>query len=62
MRIPFLEFLKDNIVLFDGAMGTEIYNKGIFINTYYDELKPELNLPSLNRYSTVKYFSILLNE
>ncbi len=45
MRIPFLEFLKDNIVLFDGAMGTEIYNKGIFINTCYDELnlsKPEL--------------------
>ncbi len=38
MRLPFLEFLKDNIVLFDGAMGTEIYNKGIFINTCYDEL------------------------
>jgi methionine synthase / methylenetetrahydrofolate reductase(NADPH) len=38
MRVPFLEFLKNNIVLFDGAMGTEIYNKGIFINTCYDEL------------------------
>ena len=38
MRLPFLEFLKNNIVLFDGAMGTEIYSKGIFINTCYDEL------------------------
>lgn len=45
MRIPFTEFLKTNIVLFDGAMGTEIYNKGIFINTCYDELN--LTRPSL---------------
>ncbi len=38
MRKPFLEFVKDNIVLMDGAMGTEIYTRGIFINTCYDEL------------------------
>ena len=38
MRIPFPEYLKDNLVLFDGAMGTELYNKGVFINTCYDEL------------------------
>lgn len=38
MRLPFLEFAKDHLVLFDGAMGTELYNKGIFINTCYDEL------------------------
>ncbi|MCF8368521.1 MAG: bifunctional homocysteine S-methyltransferase/methylenetetrahydrofolate reductase [Bacteroidales bacterium] len=38
MRIPFSEFLKDNLVLFDGAMGTELYNRGVFINTCYDEL------------------------
>jgi methionine synthase / methylenetetrahydrofolate reductase(NADPH) len=38
MRIPFLEYLKKNIVLFDGAMGTELYNRGIFINSCYDEL------------------------
>ncbi len=38
MRIPFLDFLKDNLVLFDGAMGTELYNKGVFINSCYDEL------------------------
>jgi homocysteine S-methyltransferase len=38
MRVPFKEFLKKNLVLFDGAMGTELYNRGIFINTCYDEL------------------------
>ena len=38
MRIPFSEFLKNNLVLFDGAMGTELYNRGIFINSCYDEL------------------------
>ncbi|MCD4696590.1 MAG: bifunctional homocysteine S-methyltransferase/methylenetetrahydrofolate reductase [Bacteroidales bacterium] len=38
MRIPFYEFLKDNLILFDGAMGTELYNRGVFINTCYDEL------------------------
>ena len=38
MRIPYSEFIKDNLVLFDGAIGTELYNKGIFINSCYDEL------------------------
>ncbi|MEZ5196709.1 MAG: bifunctional homocysteine S-methyltransferase/methylenetetrahydrofolate reductase [Bacteroidales bacterium] len=38
MRIPFSEFIKDNLVLFDGAMGTELYNRGVFINSCYDEL------------------------
>ncbi len=38
MRIPFSEFIKDNLVLFDGAIGTELYNKGVFINSCYDEL------------------------
>lgn len=38
MRKPFLEFVKDNIVLMDGAMGTEIYARGVFINTCYDNL------------------------
>ncbi|MBN2245079.1 MAG: bifunctional homocysteine S-methyltransferase/methylenetetrahydrofolate reductase [Candidatus Aminicenantes bacterium] len=38
MRKPFLEFCKNNIVLFDGAMGTEIYAKGYYINTCFDEL------------------------
>jgi len=45
MRIPFSEFIKNNLVLFDGAMGTELYNKGVFINSCYDELN--LSRPQL---------------
>ncbi|GAB4318105.1 MAG: bifunctional homocysteine S-methyltransferase/methylenetetrahydrofolate reductase [Bacteroidales bacterium] len=45
MRKPFIDFIKENIVLFDGAMGTEIYNRGIYINTCYDELN--LSRPNL---------------
>ena len=53
MRIPFTEFLKKNLVLFDGAMGTEIYNRGIFINTSYDELN--LTRPALIKEIHIKY-------
>src|SRR3954462_8195517 len=28
----------DRIVIFDGAMGTVLYGKGVFINACYDEL------------------------
>lgn len=41
----FLERLKNGPVLCDGAMGTLLYSKGIFINRCYDELnisQPEL--------------------
>jgi len=44
-KINFLEYLKDNTVLFDGAMGTMLYSKGIFINRCFDEVNlsnPEL--------------------
>jgi len=34
----FLEKLKQTPLVFDGAMGTVIYGKGIFLNTCYDEL------------------------
>ncbi|MFH1812497.1 MAG: bifunctional homocysteine S-methyltransferase/methylenetetrahydrofolate reductase [Pseudomonadota bacterium] len=37
--------IKSGVVLFDGAMGTMLYSKGVFINTCYDELnlvRPEL--------------------
>lgn len=34
----FLEDLKDRKILFDGGLGTEIYNRGIFINKCYEEL------------------------
>ncbi len=38
MRKGFREILKDTIVVFDGAMGTELYARGVFINKCYDEL------------------------
>lgn len=34
----FLEALDDRVILFDGAMGTEIYARGVYINRSYDEL------------------------
>ncbi|MCF7885442.1 MAG: bifunctional homocysteine S-methyltransferase/methylenetetrahydrofolate reductase [Candidatus Marinimicrobia bacterium] len=36
MEKDFLERLENNIVLFDGGMGTEIYDRGFFINKSYD--------------------------
>ncbi len=43
--IPFQEYLNENLVLLDGAMGSLIYEKGVFIDKCYDELnlsRPEL--------------------
>ena len=34
----FRDVLKTKVLLFDGGMGTELYNKGIFINKCYEEL------------------------
>ncbi len=34
----FLEALDERVILFDGAMGTEIYRRGVFINRSYDEV------------------------
>src|SRR5258708_37189163 len=45
MPSNFLTRLKNAPVLCDGAMGTLLYSKGIFINRCYDELsvsQPEL--------------------
>ena len=47
MRRPFRENLEDNILVFDGAMGTELYARGIFINSCFDELN--LSNPGLVR-------------
>ena len=47
MKIKFEERLKKGPVLFDGGLGTEIYNKGIFINQCYEELN--LTNPNLIR-------------
>lgn len=35
---PFREFAAGRIVLVDGAMGTRLYQKGIFIHTCFDEV------------------------
>lgn len=40
-----IEKMKDTPLIFDGAMGTEIYKHGVFINTCYDHLnltRPDL--------------------
>src|SRR3569832_1464101 len=45
MGKAFLERLGEGPILCDGAMGTLLYSKGIFINRCYDELnvsQPEL--------------------
>jgi methionine synthase I (cobalamin-dependent) len=49
MSMPrdFLARLKESAVLCDGAMGTLLYSKGIFINRCYDELN--LSQPDLIR-------------
>jgi homocysteine S-methyltransferase len=45
MTANFRDILQERIVLADGAMGTMLYGKGIFINTCFDELN--LTRPSL---------------
>ncbi|MDO8526059.1 MAG: bifunctional homocysteine S-methyltransferase/methylenetetrahydrofolate reductase [Deltaproteobacteria bacterium] len=44
---PFLKALVEDGILGDGAMGTEIYNRGVFLNRNYDELN--LSNPQLIR-------------
>jgi homocysteine S-methyltransferase len=38
MRRDFRTMLTDGVVLFDGAMGTMLYDRGIFINRCFDEV------------------------
>jgi methionine synthase I (cobalamin-dependent)/5,10-methylenetetrahydrofolate reductase len=45
MTESFRDALHDRVLLADGAMGTEIYRRGVFINRCYDELnisRPDL--------------------
>ncbi len=44
-KIELLDKLKQKVILFDGGFGTELYNRGIFINHCFDELN--LSNPSL---------------
>src|SRR5262245_52330001 len=45
MKIDFLTVLADRVVLFDGAMGTRLYELGVFLNRCFDELN--VSNPSL---------------
>lgn len=38
MRKSYLERLKDGVLLFDGAMGTMIYDSGVFINQCFENV------------------------
>src|SRR5437588_2987942 len=45
MLIPFLDAIRDRVLVCDGAMGTMLYAKGVFINKSFDALNltnPEL--------------------
>ncbi len=45
MKQPFLEKIKTTPLVFDGAMGTYMYEKGVFLNSCFDELnltRPDL--------------------
>ncbi len=45
MRIPFRERLRKGTIVFDGAMGTMLYAKGVYVNQCYDGLN--LTMPHL---------------
>ncbi len=45
MPRDFLGYLQNHLVVFDGAMGTMLYQKGVYINRCYEELN--LSNPSL---------------
>ena len=38
MREHFLDHIKKEIVLCDGAMGTQLYESGIYLNRCFDEI------------------------
>jgi homocysteine S-methyltransferase len=38
MPTDLMDYLRENVVVFDGAMGTQLYSKGVYINRCFDEL------------------------
>src|SRR5215210_434133 len=46
---------SDHVYVFDGAMGTRLYDKGVYINRSYDELN--LTAPDLVREVHAEYVS-----
>ena len=55
MPADFREALKTRVLLADGAMGTELYRRGVFINRCYDELS--LSRPDLVRSIHAEYIA-----
>jgi methionine synthase I (cobalamin-dependent)/5,10-methylenetetrahydrofolate reductase len=45
MKRDFLELLAERVIVFDGAMGTRLYESGVFLNRCFDELN--LSNPAL---------------
>jgi methionine synthase I (cobalamin-dependent)/5,10-methylenetetrahydrofolate reductase len=46
-RRPFLDYLQEHVVVFDGGMGTMLYQKGVFLNRCFDEMN--LSAPAMVR-------------
>jgi len=44
---PFLERLQEGVVVCDGAVGTMLYSRGVFVNRCFDELN--ISSPALVR-------------
>ena len=38
MRESFLDYLKNNVALCDGAIGTQLYEMGVYLNRCFDEI------------------------
>src|SRR6185503_15601645 len=55
MANSFREALAERVILFDGAIGTEIYGRGVFINRSYDEVS--LTNPDMVREIHGRYLS-----
>ncbi|MDD2600620.1 MAG: bifunctional homocysteine S-methyltransferase/methylenetetrahydrofolate reductase [Kiritimatiellae bacterium] len=54
MKPNFLDAIKETPLIFDGAMGTVLYESGVFINTCYEQLclsNPDLVLSIHQRYA-----------
>ncbi|MEW5806474.1 MAG: bifunctional homocysteine S-methyltransferase/methylenetetrahydrofolate reductase [Acidobacteriota bacterium] len=56
MRPNFRDFLEENVIVFDGAMGTQLYAKGIYINKCFDELN--VSAPDLVREVHREYIKV----
>lgn len=61
---PYLEQVMDRPIVLDGAMGTMLYEKGVFVNACYDELsltRPDLILEIHRAYAEAGADMLLTN-